>query len=190
VLVGPVDRRVHAHRPVDRADPVGMRQQRRVDPVPRAVTGEPTMSLPHRLPRPEVLRQVPPGDPGPEPVHDALHDRAVITKLIAALAIRARHQRLDELPLGIRQHRRSRHSSTITVTHRSIWETRPSHPIKFSAPLRYFAGTPTSAVRPSRRPLYSQLVWVGRRSASRVTPPAWPALATGARPRRRRRGCA
>ena len=37
------------------------------------------MPLPHRLPRPEPCRQIPPRHPGPIPVHDPLDDLTVIT---------------------------------------------------------------------------------------------------------------
>ena len=51
-----------------------------MDPVPGAVDGEPVVPFPHRLPRAELGGQIPPRDPGTEPVNDPLHHLPVITK--------------------------------------------------------------------------------------------------------------
>jgi hypothetical protein len=148
MLVGSVDRRVDTDVPVDRAQTVGVREQRGVDPVPRAVPGEAAVSLPRRLPRSEVRRQVTPGNPRPEPIHDRLDQRAVITKTVTPLAIRGRHQRLDQLPLGIGQDRRTGHVRTITAANAHIRETRPRSFDRASA-VRWPPGS-TSGSRPRR----------------------------------------
>lgn len=52
MLMGAVDSRVHAHCPLDLASGVRISEDLRVDPVPGAVSAEPAMTLPRRLPRP------------------------------------------------------------------------------------------------------------------------------------------
>src|SRR6188472_2349518 len=121
-----VDRRVDTDVPVDLTDRVGVGQQRGMDPVPGPISTEPAVPFPHRLPWSELTGQVPPGQTRPEPVDDPLHHLPVITKLIALLAIRGRHQRLDQLPLGIGQHGGTRHHTTIGEPTPRVWETRPS----------------------------------------------------------------
>ncbi|WP_345045669.1 hypothetical protein, partial [Georgenia daeguensis] len=41
-------------------------------------------------------------------------------------AIQGRHQRLDQLPLGIRQHGSTRHPRSVSAQGLDYWETRPS----------------------------------------------------------------
>ena len=115
VLVRAVDRGVDTDRPVDLPDLVGVREQRRSGSASHVPSpAEPAVPLPRGLPRPELLRQVPPRDPRPEPVHDRLNDRSMITEPVAPLTIRRRHQRRDQRPMGIGQHSGTRHAPTIT----------------------------------------------------------------------------
>src|SRR5680860_1016756 len=60
-----------------------------------SVTAELAVTLPHRLPRPELSRQITPRNTGPKPEDDALHDLTVITKRATTLTMRRRHQRLN-----------------------------------------------------------------------------------------------
>jgi hypothetical protein len=100
VLVGPIDRGVDAEVPLDLASGVGQRNQVSVDPVPGPVSAEPLVTLPHRLPRTELSRQVTPGDPGAEPVDDPLQDLPVIPEGPMP-PVPDRHQRLDLGPMSI-----------------------------------------------------------------------------------------
>jgi hypothetical protein len=85
-----------------------------VDHVPRPVRAEPAVPLPYQLPRPEYHRQVTPGDPGPEPVDDALDHLAMITERAPTLSRRGRHQRFDPIPILICHDGATRHHTTIT----------------------------------------------------------------------------
>jgi hypothetical protein len=82
----------------------------------------------HGLPRPEVRGQVTPRDPGPQPVDDALHHRAVRPTRRPHRALGRREQRLDPRPHRIRQNSSARHPPTIRPQRRSTRETRPSRP--------------------------------------------------------------
>ena len=92
---------VHADLPVDQPGSIRVGQQLGQDPVPGAVPSQAPVPLPHRLPRTELRRQVTPGDPGAVPVDDPLDHLPVITKRLALLAIRRRHQRRDQFPLRV-----------------------------------------------------------------------------------------
>ncbi len=97
------------------------REQRPEHPVPRAVPAEPAVPLPHRLRRPEPLRQVPPRDPGPEPAHGPLHHSAApMHETVAPFTVRGRHQRSDRLPLGSRSQHRTRYASAIGDAHPEV----------------------------------------------------------------------
>lgn len=78
MLVGAVDRGVHAHRPVDPAGGVRVGEDFGVNPVPGAICAEPAVSLPGCLPGAELGWQVTPGRTGPEPPDDALDHPAVV----------------------------------------------------------------------------------------------------------------
>ena len=59
MLVHPADRGIHAHHPVQLTGGIGVDLQRRQSPVLRVVQAEPVMPLRRRLPRPELLGQIP-----------------------------------------------------------------------------------------------------------------------------------
>ena len=60
-----------------------------MDPVPRPVGAETAVSFPYRLPRAELLGQVPSRDPAPIPANDAFDDLAVAPERAAAPPVRA-----------------------------------------------------------------------------------------------------
>lgn len=106
------DRRVHADHPIDIASSVRSGQQRRKDPVPRAVDGKLAVSFPDGLPRPEPIRQIPPGHPGPVPEDDALDHLAVITPRTTSTP-HPRHQPFEPFPLRIREFTTPSHNTSI-----------------------------------------------------------------------------
>ena len=126
MLVGAVDRGVHAHRPVDIARRVGLGEQPGVDLVPGAVQAEAVVALPHRLPWPEVGWQVTPRDPGTEAGDDPLDHLPVITERTAALTLRGRQERLDPSPMSVIKDSCSRHPAKKSSVTGSLLETRPS----------------------------------------------------------------
>ena len=71
--MGSVDRGIDRDLPLQLSGRVSLGDQMGVDLVPGPVRAEPAMPLPHRLPRPEPLWKITPGDPAPMAVHDALH---------------------------------------------------------------------------------------------------------------------
>src|SRR5690606_23373202 len=95
------------------------------DLVPRPIAAEASVTLPHRLPRPEALGQIAPGDPAAVAIDDALHHGAVIGERPATPAPGRRHQRSDQLPLRIGQQLSSRHTPSLSATSRNYLETRP-----------------------------------------------------------------
>lgn len=80
MLVSTVDCGVHRHRPVDVSGGIGVGQDARQHSLPGAVGGVAALTLPHCLPRAEVVGQVPPGNTGPEPVDDSFDEPAVVTE--------------------------------------------------------------------------------------------------------------
>lgn len=81
-----------------------------MDPVPNPVRRETAVAFPHRLPWTELLRQVSPCNSAPVPVSDALDDLSVVPERAAALAVRARQQRLNAGPLFISKNLETRHA--------------------------------------------------------------------------------
>src|SRR5690625_1923900 len=125
--MGSVDRGIHRDHPVHLALGIGLGSQFGKDPVPGAVIGELLVPLPHRLPRPEHLPgKIPPRDPGAVAVGDRLHHGAVITVGTPHLALVARQQRLDSLPLLISENPVTTHPATLPRPSAHGWETRPS----------------------------------------------------------------
>src|SRR5690625_3261114 len=125
--MGSVDRGIHRDHPVHLALGIGLGGQFGKDPVPGAVIGELLVPLPHRLPRPEHLPgKIPPRDPGAVAVGDRLHHGAVITVGTPHLALVARQQRLDSLPLLISENPVTTHPATLPRPSAHGWETRPS----------------------------------------------------------------
>ncbi len=78
MLMSALHRRVHGDFPLDQPSRIGLRQQASKNRIPRAVTTETPVALSYRLPGTETLRQIPPRDPRPIPVNDALNHTAVI----------------------------------------------------------------------------------------------------------------
>lgn len=109
MLVGPIDGRVHRNSPIDIPAHVGFGEQHLMYAVPNPVSGVSSMTFPHGLPRPELLRQVPPSNPAPVPVGDAFYDLAVIAERAPALALRTRQQGLNTGPLVICKNLKTRH---------------------------------------------------------------------------------
>jgi len=131
MLVGAVrplcHRGINRHFPVDQPGNICLGRQRAKDPVPGPVATVTAVAFPHRLPRPEMLRQIPPRDPSPIPVNDSLGHETVILERSTQLSPRLRHQRSNTLPLGIRQHCITRiHHSILPTQHPNHWETGPS----------------------------------------------------------------
>ena len=103
MLVSTIDRRVDAETPIDLARSIRVRENFRVDAAPRAVTAQPAVPFPRRLPRTELRRQITSWRTRPEPPHDRLDHATMIRKRATALRLRGRHQRLDTSPLSIRE---------------------------------------------------------------------------------------
>lgn len=126
MLVSTVHRGIDRHFPIDQPGGICPGQQRGKDLVPSPVAAVTAVAFPDRLPRTEVFRQVPPRDPCPIPVDDALCHEPVILERTAQLPRRYRHQRGNLLPLDIGQGGITRTHSSILRTHQpNHWETRP-----------------------------------------------------------------
>ena len=69
--------------------------------VDAPVGRHPVMPRPHRLPRPEHLGQITPGDPRSIPVHDPLHHQPGIRERPTLAPGRTRQHLLDQRPLSI-----------------------------------------------------------------------------------------
>jgi hypothetical protein len=92
---------IHRNGPIDDAGLLGGSQQPTQHDIPRAVSTHPSMPSPDRLPRPEHLGHISPGDTAPVPVDDSFDDLASVPKMSALLA-RSRGQELfNRRPLGI-----------------------------------------------------------------------------------------
>src|SRR5690606_23383906 len=115
VLMGPVDRRVDRHDPVDLTSSVGLGQQPGEDRIPCPVPAEPLMTFPQRLPRTETLGHITPGHPAAIPEHDPLDDLTMITKRPRP-PLHLRHQRRNPIPLSIGQLTATTHPDSITDT--------------------------------------------------------------------------
>ena len=83
-------RRIHRQQRLDVLDHLGVEPEHRRNLGEHLVVGAiqrpPVMSLPHRLPRSEIGRQVPPRAAGAEPPCDPFQDQPVITEPVAPLA--------------------------------------------------------------------------------------------------------
>src|SRR5690606_7198607 len=170
---------------------IGLGGQFGKDPVPGAVIGELLVPLPHRLPRPEHLPgKIPPRDPGAVAVGDRLHHGAVITVGTPHLALVARQQRLDSLPLLISENPVTTHPATLPRPSAHGWETRPSRPAGGAGPPGRRAGVGRSScasaarraedVSPRRRPLRRR----SRHALGRPAHALGPAPAPAGPPRR------
>lgn len=104
MLVGTVDRGVHAEVPLDLASGVGQRDQMGVNPVPGPISAESLVPFPDRLPRTELARQVTPSDPGTEPIDDPLQHLTMVSEG-PMTPMSDWHQGLDLGPLSIAENR-------------------------------------------------------------------------------------
>jgi hypothetical protein len=76
------------------------------------------MTAPMSIDPARVLHeQVAPGDPGPVPVDDPLHDLTVITERTRLLAHRRRQKRGHPSPLLVRQQREMTHPTSTPNAH-------------------------------------------------------------------------
>src|SRR3546814_10166948 len=107
-----IDGRVHADGPVNLASRIRVREDLRVDPIPRPVPTEPTMTLPRGLPRTELGWQIPPRRTRPIPPDDPLKHPTVLLERPTTLDRRGRHQRLNPSP-------RDRKSTRLNSSHQS-----------------------------------------------------------------------
>jgi hypothetical protein len=119
------DRRVHRDGPIYAPTRICDRQQPIQHPIPGPVRSQPVMPCPHRLPRPEHHRQIPPGDPRPIPIDDALDHRPRVRERPPLTSRPPRQQPLDQRPLGIREQLKSRHATRLTPPTTNICQTRP-----------------------------------------------------------------
>lgn len=103
MLVGPDIRRVDRERPLQGADRVILDDHVLKDLLPGAILGPDPQSFVQRLPRPVLLRHVPPRRPGPQPPQDPVDHLPVIPPPATPTTIRRRQQRLDPRPRHIRQ---------------------------------------------------------------------------------------
>ena len=90
-------------------------EHRRVGAVLRPAA----VSFPHGLPRPELLRQIPPWRPGPKPPRNAFQGAPVIVPRPSATARPAGQDRLDHRPQLIRDHTRRAARRRSSTTQRS-----------------------------------------------------------------------
>ena len=133
--------------------------------IPGAVGAHPPMPGPDRLPRPEHLGHIPPGDPTPVPVDDPLDHLAGIPKRPALLTRPRRQQILDQRPLSIREQLKPRHDLSLRHNTRNICQTRPSRLV--SARPGRSAGSGQSA-RIATLPTFPVPHWITRYLASLV----------------------
>lgn len=107
---------IHCHRPVDEPLSISGGSQLRQDVIPGAISRQPAVPGPHCLPRTETLWQIPPGDPTPVPVDNALNHCPGISEG-PTLAARGLGQLIcDQLPLSIRKNLETRHNLQVSTT--------------------------------------------------------------------------
>lgn len=103
MLVSPDIRRVDRERPLQGADRVILDDHVLKDLLPGAILGPDPQSFVQRLPRPVLLRHVPPRRTGPQPPQDPVDHLPVIPPPATPTTIRRGQQRLDPRPGRIRQ---------------------------------------------------------------------------------------
>ncbi|GCD19286.1 hypothetical protein CTKZ_08480 [Cellulomonas algicola] len=86
-----VDRGVERHRPIDVSRGICLHEQRSEDV---------TLALLHGLPRPELHRQIAPGNPGAIALHDALDNLAMVAERTALSAQRWTEPGVRSAPIG------------------------------------------------------------------------------------------
>ena len=136
------NRGVHRQRPINQARRVCCCRDHRRYPIPRPIERHPPMPRPHRLPWPEHRRQIPPCEASPVPVDDALDHRPRIRELPTRTPRRTWQHRLDQRPLSIRKHLKTRHAFRLAASHPNLCQTRPRHAVFPVSPvdLRWGAG--------------------------------------------------
>jgi hypothetical protein len=98
------------HCGIDRYGPVqvpagvGHRDQSRQHPIPGFVSCVAAMSLPHRLPRPEMRREISPGRPGPQSIQHPLDHHTIVPELPPPEPVETGQQQREQPPLLVRQH--------------------------------------------------------------------------------------
>jgi hypothetical protein len=105
---------------IDGADLVSQRQEPGKDRVPGAIARVAAVTLPERLSLPELDRHIPPRDPAPISVDDALDRPAVIPERPTPPTRRRRQHRLDQSPISITEERRTRHPYASPTHHETI----------------------------------------------------------------------
>ena len=126
MLVGAVDRRVDRYSPVHHAAVASIGQQGCQEAIPGASTAIAAVPFPQRLPGLELRRHIPPGDPAPIPVDNALDHSTVDPKRATGPTSRQRKLGTDERPLGVIQNSRTRHLSIRTAGTTNDEDTRSS----------------------------------------------------------------
>ena len=91
------------HVPVDLTPGIRLGQQGDQDRVPRPVLAEASMTLPDRLPRPELRWQITPRAPCPKTVDRPLNQRAVGPHRPAHRPVQRRQRRLNPSPHLVRK---------------------------------------------------------------------------------------
>ncbi len=127
-----------------------------MDAVPGPVLTQTPVPLPHRLPGTEAFGQITPGNPCPVTENDPFDHLAVIPERVTHMPVRRRHQRRDPRPLGITEHRSTRHGSSLARTPFTYWETRPS---------AVLAGGLAKGVHAVATPTAAWVAWQGARAA-------------------------
>jgi hypothetical protein len=120
MLMSTDDRRVDADTPIKLTSGISLRLDSGQQPIPGAISRESVMPLPHRLPRPKPLGQIPPRNSGAITVHDALDDLTMIPERPAPQAVRAGQHRLDPSPHPITEFSRTRHPFSLAPTPSTI----------------------------------------------------------------------
>jgi hypothetical protein len=101
------------HLPHPRHRGVRHRQKFGQDPVSGSVAALASVPFPNRLPRTELGRHVPPGDPAPVPVNDAFDHPGIVPERTTLPPSRRRKQRSNAGLLAVSQNRITRHPSSI-----------------------------------------------------------------------------
>ena len=94
--------------------------------VPDAAARQLRVPMPDSPPRPVPLRNVPPRTTSPEAEDDRVDQRSMVSEGPAALAFRARHERLDQRPLSVGQVTFASNTATTPRLPRLTCATRPS----------------------------------------------------------------
>lgn len=152
MLMGAVDRGVHAHHPVDLPGSVGVCEQLGVDLVPRPIARITAMPLLHRLPWAERTRHVTPRRADTVTPDDALDHTAIIPERATPPPGRRRQQQPNPIPLSIRQHTIATHTRVIPQTEPGI---RRHALVQRVIPLRHASqGAPRTTIATQHPPIH------------------------------------